>query len=230
MFSLVRRLLFTHSLFTLALAYSVLIHLEVPGMKTSRYQSLTVKRKLEIIDRVENLPPGKKKKDVASEFKIPPSTLSTILKNKDVLKSSSGIANSKKKCQREPTRVDVDTALFQWFTAARANNIPISGEILKAKAEELSEELDPSMKWVCSSGWLSRWKRRHSIHYRVLSGESASVDKDMCDYWKQNILLPVLQRYQPADIFNADETGLFWRLLPDKTHSVSGEVCAGGKK
>ena len=176
MFSLVRRLLFTHSLFTLALAYSVLIHLEVPGMKTSRY--LTVKRKLEIIDRVKNLPPGKKKKDVASEFKIPPSTLSTILKNKDILKSSSGIANSKKR-QREPTRVYVDAALFQWFTAARANNIPISGEILKAKAEELSEELDPSMKWVCSSGWQSHWKRRHSIHYRVLSGESASVDKDV---------------------------------------------------
>ena len=47
---------------------------------------------------------------------------------------------------------------------------------------------------------------------------------------KQNILLPVLQCYQPADVFNADETGLFWHPLPDKTHSVSGEVCGGGKR
>ena len=29
--------------------------------KTARYQSLTIKRKLEIIDKVDSLPPGKKK-------------------------------------------------------------------------------------------------------------------------------------------------------------------------
>ena len=39
-----------------------------------KYNSLTVK--LEIIDRVENLPPDKKK-DIAAEYNIPCSTLST---------------------------------------------------------------------------------------------------------------------------------------------------------
>ena len=102
---------------------------------------------------------------------------------------------------------------------ARANNILISGKMLKA--EELSEELDFSTKWVCSSGWFSQQKKRHSIKYGVLSEESASVDNDTGDDWKQNILLPFLQCYQPADVFNTDETGLFWHLLPDKTHLVS---------
>ena len=36
-----------------------------------KYQSLTIKRKLEILDTLENLPPGKKKKDVATDFNIP---------------------------------------------------------------------------------------------------------------------------------------------------------------
>ena len=42
-------------------------------------------------------------------------------------------SNTKKRC-RGATRLDVDTALFQWFTAARVQSIPISGKILKAKA------------------------------------------------------------------------------------------------
>jgi hypothetical protein len=39
-------------------------------MQRSKYQSLTIKRKLEIIDLVDQAPPGKKKKDIASEAGI----------------------------------------------------------------------------------------------------------------------------------------------------------------
>ena len=45
----------------------------------------------------------------------------------------------------------MDAALFQWFSAARAQSIPISGEILKAKAEELSKGLDPGLVLVAGS-------------------------------------------------------------------------------
>ena len=51
-------------------------------MQKAKYPSLTIKRKLQIVEAVETLPPGKKKKDIVTEFGISPSTLSTILKNK----------------------------------------------------------------------------------------------------------------------------------------------------
>ena len=165
------------------------------------------------------MPPGKKKKDIAAECDIPPSTLSTILKNRDNLLAKHALGSNKKKRYREPTRLEVDAALFQWFTAARLQSIPISGEILKAKAEELSKALAPSTtveSWTCSSGWLSRWKVRHNIKFRSICGKNAAVDQEVCDDWKQRKLLPVLRRYDPSDIFNADETGLYWRLLPTK--------------
>ena len=72
-------------------------------MKRSRYQSLTIKRKLEIIDKVDSLPPGKKKKDIAAECDIPPSTLSTILKNRDNHLAKHALGSNKKKRYREPT-------------------------------------------------------------------------------------------------------------------------------
>ena len=109
-------------------------------MKIARYQSLTIKR--EIIDKLDSLPPGKKKKDIAAECDIPSSTLSTILKNRDSRLAKHALGSNKKKCHREPTRLEVDAALFQWLTAARLQSIPISGEILKGKAEKLSKELN----------------------------------------------------------------------------------------
>ena len=36
--------------------------------------------------------------------------------------------------------------------------------------------------------------------------------------------------YEPRNIYNMDETGLFYRALPDKTLRVKGEACSGGKK
>lgn len=40
----------------------------------------------------------------------------------------------------------------------------------------------------------------------------------------------VLKDYSPRDIYNADETGLFYQLLPSKTLAFKGEKCMGGKK
>ena len=74
-------------------------------MKRTRYQSLTIKRKLKILERVEHLPPPHKKKDIAAEFGIPQSTLSTILKNKDSLQAND-VAGEKKKRVRNPTKLD----------------------------------------------------------------------------------------------------------------------------
>ena len=196
--------------------------------KRRKYKSLTVKRKLEVIERVESLPPGKKKKYIAAEFGIPQSTLSTILKDKEKLLVTCTTGNAKRKRYRESTKPEVDAALYQWFTAARADSIPISGEILKSKAEEFSTEFGVP-EWSCSCGWISRWKEHHNIAFRSVSGENASVDKSLCEDWRSCILKPLLSRYDPNDVFNADETGLYWRMLPDKTHAFRGEPCTGKK-
>lgn len=115
------------------------------------------------------------------------------------------------------------------FSAARAQSVPISGEILKSKAQELATELDPDHEeWSCSNGWLSRWKVRHNISYKAVSGENAAVSKKVCEDWKKSTLSPLLQRYHPNDVFNADETALFGdsfltRLIQHEERSAQGE-------
>lgn len=70
---------------------------------------------------------------------------------------------------------------------------------------------------------------RHGIVFRKLCGESASVPTSVIEDWLQT-LPSLLQGYDPADIFNADETGLFFQCLPNKTAIFKGDECKGGKQ
>lgn len=40
----------------------------------------------------------------------------------------------------------------------------------------------------------------------------------------------ILQAYSPDNIYNADETGIFYKMLPDKTMEFKDANCHGGKK
>ena len=60
-----------------------------------------------------------------------------------------------------------------------------------------------------SEGWLECFKKRHSITLKSVCGESADTDMGAVDSWKAQ-LASLLKDYDPVDIFNADETGLFF--------------------
>jgi hypothetical protein len=82
---------------------------------------------------------------------------------------------------------------------------------------------------ISFTGWFDKWKNRHDISFRQICGESAAVDQSVIQYWQNSVLPQLIKDYKAADIYNADEIALFWRMLPDKTLHFKGEVCAGGK-
>ena len=47
--------------------------------------------------------------------------------------------------------------------------------------------------------------------------------------WRLETLQAALKEYSPADIYNADETALFYKLMPNKTLEFKGNKCFGGK-
>ena len=62
-----------------------------------------------------------------------------------------------------------------------------------------------------------------------MSGESADVDLDVVEDFKSRIG-EILADYDPKDVFNCDETSLFYRALPDKTPALKGDKVKGGKQ
>ncbi|XP_022086316.1 tigger transposable element-derived protein 4-like [Acanthaster planci] len=165
------------------------------------------------------------------EWGIPHSSLATITKNKDkVMEQFENQAVSPaRKRMRTAAYPDVEEALSMWFKAARTQNIPVSGPILQEKAWSLAKLLGHA-DFASSDGWLSCFKARHNIVFRAIAGEGAAGTSEMTKDWLETGLPQVLTVYDPHNIFNADETGPFYRLLPDRSLTFKGETYNGGKQ
>jgi hypothetical protein len=82
-------------------------------------------------------------------------------------------------------------------------------------------------EFKASSGWISGLKQQHSVTYKTVSGECRSVASSTVGEWRKEQLLKTTQHSK--DIYNADETGLFFRLPPNKTLSLKGSPHNSGK-
>ncbi|GFT18925.1 tigger transposable element-derived protein 6 [Trichonephila clavipes] len=108
----------------------------------------------------------------------------------------------------------------------RGQNIPMGGSLLKEKAKSFAKEL--GIEFSASEGWLTNFKKRNGIVFKKMCRESSSVDINVCSKW-QNSLSDLIKEYEPRNIFNTDETGLFFKCLPEKTFTFKKEKCHGGK-
>lgn len=173
---------------------------------------------------------GVKKKKVAEDFGIALSTLSTILSSKAAVAGAvaRGVKGDRKKL-RAPAFEAVEKAVFKWFLDARASGIPVSGALLQRKGRDFACIMGHD-DFVASAGWLQRFKERHDIVGRAVCGEAMSVDREAALLWVETNVGQLLEKYSPKDLFNADETALFYQMLPQKTLALKGERCQGGKQ
>uniref|UniRef100_H3AKX6 DDE-1 domain-containing protein n=1 Tax=Latimeria chalumnae TaxID=7897 RepID=H3AKX6_LATCH len=100
--------------------------------------------------------------------------------------------------------------------------IPLSGPILAAKAEKLAADLGNEIFTV-------KFKKRQNIASKSICGESRSVDSAVVDDYIASKLPALLKDCEPKNIYKADVTGLFDKLLPNKTLAIKRENCHSGK-
>ncbi|XP_057297585.1 tigger transposable element-derived protein 4-like [Hydractinia symbiolongicarpus] len=196
---------------------------------TSRKKTvLTIKKKYLALKELEK--EGTTKKSIAKKYGVPPNALSYWVKNKSDIfaKYESGQYGVKRQKLSSGKYDNIDKAVYKWFVNARERTVPISGQIIREKALDFAKQFnEPDFK--ASEGWLDRWKYRQNIIYRIISGEEKSCTPGMTASWEETHLPTILSRYDLQDIFNADEFGLFYQMLPTNTYHAKGERCAGGK-
>ena len=95
------------------------------------------------------------------------------------------------------------------------------------KANEFTYEL--GIVFEANTGWLTRFKERRNITYRKQEGERASADHHAADNWITNTLPTLIDGYDKRNIFNADDSGLLYRALPNGTFVTSGHTPIGAK-
>ncbi|CAF1065113.1 unnamed protein product, partial [Rotaria sordida] len=141
--------------------------------------------------------------------------------------------NQNQTVKRKSSDVNVqklDEQVYEWFVQQRAKGIPISGPILQEQARDIAESLgDQFASFKGSNGWLEKFRTRHNISHHIISGESSSVDVQTVDDWIQR-LPKITDGYDAKNIFNCDETALFFKAMPDKSLTFNKEECKGRKK
>lgn len=188
---------------------------------------LSLKDKINIIAESEKYALSSRK--LAEKYGVGKTQITDIMKNKGELKKmvEEGVNLEQKRKFPKSEGLAVDQVVYNWFSKARNKAIPISGPLLKQKALEAAGSLKME-NFAASNGWLESFCRRHSITFKSICGESAEVNLDDIEDWKTKLPL-ILKNYSPRDVYNADETGLYYRAMPNKTFALKNENCAGKK-
>lgn len=195
-----------------------------------KYKSLSIAAKMQILQEVEeNAAVKGSKLLIAKKYGISPSTLSTFIKNKDqIAENFVGTTSPSAKWARKPGIPEVDEAVSIWFSDARSHSIKFDGLMIRTKAEEFAKMLGKT-DFKASDGWLANWKKRNNVSYKNEHGESGSVNFENAAQWMLS-LDPILKEYDQRNIFNADETGLFFKCEPKSTFAYKDDPCFGGKR
>nr|XP_037276538.1 tigger transposable element-derived protein 6-like [Rhipicephalus microplus] len=158
------------------------------------------------------------------------STLSTILSKRETITGATarGIKGNRMKL-RVPTFKAIKKAVFNWLFQIGASSIPVSRALLQQKARNITWIMGYN-DFVASDGRLQRFKECHDFVGRAVNGESLCVDHEAAVAWIEKNTGQLLGKYSTKDLFNADETALFYKMLQQKTLTLKVYLCQSGKR
>ena len=105
------------------------------------------------------------------------------------------------------------------------------GHLLQEKAMEIAKRLgkEELTNFTTSNGRLEKWKQIYGWREKRLCGEADEVSTTKVQAWIER--LPELyQGYEPRNILNLEELGLFSKALPENSLMEKGKKIKGGKK
>lgn len=180
-----------------------------PRCDKKKGEVLSLELRVEVIRESSS---GLSQRALALKFNCSKTQIQNILKDKDRLlrewKEGGSVFAKRKRRQKNE---NVNNFVWEWFKEARAKGLPLSGPILQEKAREFATFFNIG-KFNASNGWLDSFKKRHNIVFREILGESELEEVD----WRSHVAT-MCEGYGLRNVFNMDETGLFFRAVPDKT-------------
>ncbi|XP_070605228.1 tigger transposable element-derived protein 1-like [Erythrolamprus reginae] len=161
---------------------------------------------------------------------------------------------------RNKRLMKMEAALSVWVEDCRKKSIALDTNTIRTKAQQLYNRLEdadggdpgegaddpedpqPSTSsassasapatFTASKGWFDKFQRRYGLKSVSLHGEAASADTGAAENFVQRTFKDLIAEggYLPEQVFNMDETGLFWKRMPSRTFLMQDEAKAPGFK
>lgn len=192
-----------------------------PGTPSKKRKVLTLAQKVRVISDVEA---GLSQRAVAVKYGCGRTQVHNILSDRTSIQTryrEGTNAEIKYLVPRNLKYGELDRRVYDFFCEARAKKIPVTGALLQRQSHIVALELGYD-NFAASNGWLESFVSRHQLKLANLHGESAEISEDACEQWRDQIP-ELLKDYALDDIYNCDETGIFFRSVPTKSLIRAGE-------
>ena len=116
---------------------------------------------------------------------------------------------------------ELENTLYLWIDSMRRANLPVPPSLAILKAKQIASDLAISQNdFKASWHWFERFRAHHGLKKVLLHGEGAQVEKDDPQLLTElNDLYALIEQYDPENVYNMDETGLFFAYSPDIPYS-----------
>lgn len=150
--------------------------------------------------------------------------------------------STRSSCKARPTGVacvlspDIEDDIGCWVRAMRKNGVPVSQQMIQIKAGAAAKDAGLT-GFAASYCWLKGFKRRQrlSLRTRGTQGQQPPEDAHALAEEFGKLVAAEAARLGVNEVWNADETAVFFELIPRRTVDTTGTKtvwvrCAGADK
>lgn len=122
---------------------------------------------------------------------------------------------------------NMNDAVYSSFCHLRDKDIPFVGVHIKRIALPIAPPFN-RFDLKASNGCFQNFTKHCNFSYKKLCGESQTADKESAVEFLRRVN-NIIGVYGAENVFNCDETALFYKALPNKSFTASGEQAKGNK-
>ncbi|XP_043484380.1 jerky protein homolog-like [Leptopilina heterotoma] len=193
-----------------------------PKQKKHLFLSLHDKRKI-----IEAVNAGKTRNSIAKEYNVSIASVSILMKkHKETIDSNNlplnELALKNRKVIKKVNNEQLEKAVLLWYNEKRESGETVTGPLICEKALAFNVCLNGPKEFKASNGWLNNFKKRNGIRNfsQQRIQENLEAATDYCLNF-QNFIVD--EDYNWSLVFNADESGIFWKNLPNNYDENSAD-------
>jgi transposase len=195
---------------------------------TSKKTTLTNNERIDVIKLFEN--ENVPFSNIAAHYQVSTTAIRRTIKRKKEIEDylSTENYNGKQKRRRKSKYPSIEKELIEWIEHLRIWKFPVTSAIIKTYARELALKSGAN-EFTCSNGWFEGFKSRFALRSIKLVGEAGS-SKVMEQETKLFEISEKISTFPIDCVYNMDEAGIFYRILPEFSYILPSELGARGTK
>uniref|UniRef100_A0AC35THZ0 HTH CENPB-type domain-containing protein n=1 Tax=Rhabditophanes sp. KR3021 TaxID=114890 RepID=A0AC35THZ0_9BILA len=159
-------------------------------MAPIKRRALTNEERISVLAEREANPSLNSIRSLATKYNVSKGQIVNVIKRREEIKEASSKNLDPKRKRMTLTKTttyeEVNSLTLQFISAAKGNDIHISGTLIKEKALDYAKRLGYN-NFKASDGWLDSFKKRNNIKTKRISGEASNVDKKIVPEFKESL-------------------------------------------